>query len=93
MTPGNGRWRWIEGISSNVTGGGREGGEEGRGGVWLQSHEGDVSTCHIVVITCATVAARLVVVTLIGRGCGRDHRGRRDCGSCNEDERHIQFQV
>ena len=40
-------------------------GQEGGAGVWLQSHEGDVSTCHIVVITCAAVAARLVVVTVV----------------------------
>ncbi len=40
-------------------------GAGGAEGVCLQSHEGDVSTCHVVVITCAAVAARLVVVTLV----------------------------
>lgn len=53
--------------------GGKQGGAWGEGrGVCLQSHEGDVSTCHVVVITCAAVAARLVVVTLVRRSIGRD---------------------
>jgi len=55
-------------------------------GVRLQSHEGDVSTCHVVVITCAAVAARLVVVTLVRRSGARDVRGRRDCRSCEGGE-------
>lgn len=59
--------------------------EEGEGlGVWLQSHEGDVSTCHIVVITCAAVAARLVVVAVVGRGGAWDDGGGRERGGCRE---------
>lgn len=58
-------------------------GEEKQGaGACAQSHEGDVSTCHVVVITCATVAARLVVVTLVCWSCARDCGGRRQRGSC-----------
>lgn len=54
-----------------------------RGWGFAQSHEGDVSTCHVVVITCATVAARLVVVTLVCRRGARDGGGRRRRrGSC-----------
>lgn len=55
----------------------------GRG--WSQSHEGDVSTCHVVVITCATVAARLVVITLVRRGGARDCGGWRECRSWTGD--------
>lgn len=57
----------------------------------LQSHEGDVSTCHIVVITCATVAACLVVITLVRRSSVRYYCGRRECRSCkDEEERHTE---
>lgn len=48
----------------------------------MQSHEGDVSTCHVVVITCAAVAARLVIVTLVRRSSARDEGGRGECRSC-----------
>lgn len=57
------------------------------GGGGLQSHEGDVSTCHIVVITCAAVAARLIIVTIIRGSSARDYCGRRECGSCSREER------
>lgn len=60
-----------------------KGGFRGRG--WSQSHEGDVSTCHVVVITCATVAARLVVITLVRRGGARDCGGWRECWSWRGD--------
>lgn len=62
-----------------------KGGFRGRG--WSQSHEGDVSTCHVVVITCATVAARLVVITLVRRGGARDCGGWRECRSWRGRER------
>lgn len=54
----------------------------GEGEGCSQSHEGDVSTCHVVVITCAAVAARLVVVALVRRSGDRDGGGGRERGSC-----------
>lgn len=76
------RWYCVDGGRKRGSGvrnrvreaGGQQEGEGG--GVWTQSHEGDVSTCHVVVITCAAVAARLVVITLIGRGGARGRSGR-----------------
>lgn len=60
-------------------------GSEGRAGGrerW-QSRGGDVSTCHVVVITCAGVAARLLVVALVRRRSGeRGRGGGRDSRSC-----------
>lgn len=58
----------------------------GREGVCLQSHEGDVSTCHIVVITCAAVAARLVVIAVVRRSGARNLCGGRECRSCKREE-------
>lgn len=77
------RGEMMERQPQQKQGGIRAGRVWGRG--WSQSHEGDVSTCHIVVITCATVAARLVVVTLVRRGGARDCGGWRECRSWRGD--------
>lgn len=63
-----------------------EGRARGGEGVCLQSHEGDVSTCHIVVITCAAVAARLVVIAVVRRSRARNLGGRRQCRSYKREE-------